>query len=129
MSGATATANVKMQTPSKQSAPATAAAAPAAPAKPEVKYLVLPEIDETLTPRAGDRVFWYPQGDFGGSPVPAIVTRDGDMQRAMSLTVFHEGYMSFVMASKHMHSTATVTDRERNGGWAWNRGIKPLKKD
>lgn len=96
-------------------------------AKPEERtnFRPEPEKDESFTARAGDWVFWYINGDKGASPVPAMVTKDGDIQRALSLEVHNHGYVSYVNAAKHMHDNATEIDRERNGGWTWNRGVRP----
>lgn len=95
------------------------------PAELKANFRPEPEKDETFTPRAGDWVFWYMNGDKGASPIPAMVTKDGDIQRALALEIHNMGYVSYVNASKHMHDNATVIDRERNGGWTWNRGVRP----
>lgn len=130
MSG-TATAQKPPQKPAAQATTATPAASASAAEKPPEPKKLAPKFrpegqkDETFCPRAGDWVFFYPLGDFGASPVPAMCTQDGDIQRAMSLEVHYVGNIIHVNASKHMHDHASPRDRERNGGWSWNRGISP----
>jgi len=123
----TSQAAVKPKPPEATAKPAAAVAA-AAPARLVVKFHKEEPKDESFAARSGEWVFFYPQGDFGASPIPAMVTMDSDIQRALSLEVHYVGNIVHMNASKHMHDRATPIDRERNGGWSWNRGIKPLPK-
>jgi len=84
--------------------------------------------DETNIPQAGDWVFFYPLADRGAKPVPAMVLQDSDSQRAVDLELHYVGNIGYAFASKHMDGKATEFDRERNGGWAWNRTVSPLPK-
>ncbi len=85
-------------------------------------------IDETNIPQAGDWVFFYPLADRGAKPIPAMVLQDSDQQRAADLELHYVGNIGYAFASKHMDGKATEFDRERNGGWAWNRTVSPIPK-
>lgn len=98
------------------------------PAPNNQKTETVKENPELRIPKRGDWVWWYLEGDFGATPIPAMVTNDPDMQRACSLTIFEDGRFDFVKAAKHMHHKATPTDRNRNGGWSWARGVQPAEK-
>jgi hypothetical protein len=87
--------------------------------KPEEK------INEHYTPRAGDRVFWYPTGDHRDKPHAAIVTVDCGEQRVVALSIFYNGVVE-KSAVKHMSANATEIDRRANGGWAWNRTYEAI---
>jgi hypothetical protein len=91
---------------------------------PEIKYRPEEIADESFTPRAGDRVFWFPTGDPKDKPHAAIVNVDSNAQRVVSLSIFYNGVVEKT-AVKHMGVNATQIDRRSNGGWAWNREFKP----
>lgn len=82
-------------------------------------------IEESRIPLSGDWVFHYPLGDPGSKPVPAMVLVDADRQRALTLELHLPGSISYVYASKHLGDNAHQRDRERSGGWAWNRTFTP----
>jgi hypothetical protein len=86
----------------------------------DLKYRPEEKIDESYTPRAGDRVFWYPTGDPRDKPHAAIVNVDCGPQRVVSLSIFYNGVVE-KSAVKHLSVNATEIDRRSNGGWAWNR--------
>jgi hypothetical protein len=91
----------------------------------DLKYRTEEKIDESYTPRAGDRVFWYPTGDPRDKPHAAIVTVDCGPQRVVALSIFYNGVVE-KSAVKHMSVSATEIDRRANGGWAWTRTYEPI---
>lgn len=92
----------------------------------ELEYRPEKPISENFIPQVGDWVFFYPMGDASAKPHPAIVTLENGVQRTLSLTIFYSGgNIGHTQATKHMgQEKVTLKDRERNGGWAWNRTFK-----
>lgn len=103
--------------------------APKRPAPPAINHPPDESLkDESFVPRTGDWVFYWASGDINDKPQIAIVTMDGNQQRALCMAVFYPGISGTIAkdAVKHYADQGvTEKDRTTNGLWAWNR--KPPK--
>ena len=100
--------------------------APQAPRRQVPKTNFRPDgelLDETLAPRVGDKVFWFPRGDVRDQPHVAFVALDSNFERCLCLSVLYPGITGMIAkeAVKHYSANPTELDKERNGVWAWNR--------
>lgn len=77
----------------------------------------------------GDIVYWYPDGDTGCAPHPAVVTQVGE--QALTLNVMGPDTRAFMVRDSVVHAShpnARRPETRDNGAWAHTPATERLRR-